>query len=201
MRTLGKMMRAVLAAMAAMTQAVWEGGKWVTKSLLPNLFPPPAGDDVEEALERVAATPPADGGAPLPLVTVDAGQRCFDFALSKLSGGRHPMPDMAPVPEDIVRWVSRLSAEDLHRLTQHGPKRCGEHVLGVKAIPDMPLCRAARVEPGFAKIGDVIQYVGKIHKADLGPTPVREPTPHEHALAVLQDLVDDQPEPAGLKAA
>ena len=111
------------------------------------------------------------------------------------------MPDMAPIPEDIVRWVSRLSAEDLHRLTQHGPKRCGEHVLGVKAIPDMPLCRAARVEPGFAKIGNEITYIGKIVKADVGPPAAREETPHEHALAILADLIDDQVEPAGLKAA
>lgn len=203
MRTLGRMMRAVLAAMAAMaamTQAVWEGGKWVTRSLFPNLAPPPA-DEVEEAMERVAATPPADGGAPLPLASVDAGQRVFDFALSKISDGRHPRPVMSDVPEDIVRWASRLSSDELRRLTQHGPKRVGEHVLGVRAIPDMPLCRAARVEPGFAKIGNVIQYVGKVHKADVGPPAPREETPHEQALAILADLIDDQPEPAGFNAA
>lgn len=199
MRTLGKMMRAVLAAMAAMTQAVWEGGKWVTKSLLPNLFPPPAGDDVEEAMERVAATPPADGGAPLPLVTVDAGQRCFDFALSKLSGGRHPAPDMTPVPDDIVRWVASLPDADLGRLTQHGPRRVGEHVLGVKAIADLPLCREARVAPGFAKIGNTIQYIGEIKKADVGPP--REETSQERTLAILEDLIDDQMETSTLRAA
>ncbi|KNY20348.1 hypothetical protein [Methylobacterium sp. ARG-1] len=200
MRTLKKVAVLAMMMMAAMAKTVWEGGKWVTRSLFPNLAPPPA-DDVEEALDRVAATPPADGGAPLPLASVDAGQRVFDYALSKLSDGRHPRPAMSDVPEDIVRWVARLSAADLHRLTQHGPKRVGEHVLGVKAIADLPLCRQARVEPGFAKIGDVIQYVGRIAKADVGPTPAREETPRETALAILQDLIDDQPEPAGLKVA
>jgi hypothetical protein len=200
MRTLGKMMRAVLAAMAAMTQAVWDGAKWVTKSLLPNAFPPPV-DEVEESLERVAATPPADGGAPLPSATVDVGQRLFDHALSMASDGRHPAPSMAEIPDDIVKWIGKLSAADLLRLTQHGPKRIGEHALGVRAIPDLPLCRETRVEAGFAKIGGEIRYIGRIAKADVGPAPVQEPTPHEHALAILLDLVDDQPEPAGLKAA
>lgn len=201
MRTLRKVAVLAMMMMAAMAKTVWEGGKWVTKSLLPNLFPPPAGDDVEEAMERVAATPPADGGAPLSLVSVDAGQVVFDFALSRLSNGRHPAPSMAELPDDIVRWASRLSAADLHRLTQHGPRRIGEHVLGVRAIPEMPLCREARVEAGFAKIGNEIRYIGKVHKADIGPNPVREPTPHEHALAILEDLINDQPEPVGLKAA
>lgn len=200
MRTLKKVAAMVLAMMAAMTQAVWDGAKWVVKSAFPNLTPP-SGGDVEEALDRVAATPPADGGAPLPLVSVDVGQRVFDFALSKASNGRHPRPAMSDVPEDIVRWVSRLPDDDLRGLTQHGPKRVGEHVLGVRAIPDMPLCRAARVEPGFAKIGNEITYIGKIVKADVGPPAPREETPHEHALAILADLIDDQPEPAGLKAA
>lgn len=201
MRTLGRMMRAVIAAMAAMTQVVWEAGRWVTKSLLPNLFPPPLADDVEEAMERVVATPPADGGAPLPLVTVDVGQKVFDHALSKLSNGRHPAPSMAEIPDDIVKWVGKLSDGDLRRLTQHGPKRTGEHALGVRAIPELPLCREPRMEPGFAKIGGEIRYIGKVVKADVGPAPVREETPRETALAILQDLVDDQPEPAGLKAA
>ncbi len=130
MRTLIKAVIMALAMMAAMTQAVWDGAKWVVKSVFPNLAPP-AGDDVEEAMERVAATPPADGGAHLPLVSVDAGQKVFDFALSKLSDGRHPAPDMTPVPDDIVRWVASLPDADLGRLTQHGPRRVGEHVLGV----------------------------------------------------------------------
>ncbi|SEP05066.1 hypothetical protein SAMN02799625_04548 [Methylobacterium sp. UNC300MFChir4.1] len=194
------MLAAVIAAMAAATKVVWEGGKAVLRSVIPSL-PMPAGDDVEEAMERVAATPPADGGAPLPLVTVDAGQRCFDFALSKLSGGRHPAPDMTPVPDDIVRWVASLPDADLGRLTQHGPRRVGEHVLGVKAIADLPLCRAPRVEPGFAKIGDRIQYIGEIKKADVGPPPAREETSQERTLAILEDLIDDQPETTTLRAA
>ncbi|SDM90387.1 hypothetical protein SAMN05216360_104204 [Methylobacterium phyllostachyos] len=201
MRTLGRMMRAVIAAMAAMTQVVWEAGRWVTKSLLPNLFPAPAVDEVEDALDRVAATPPADGGAPLPLVSVDVGQWLFDHALSKASDGRHPAPSMAEIPDDIVKWIGKLSDADLLRLTQHGPKRIGEHALGVRAIPELPLCRETRVEPGFAKIGGEIRYIGKIVKADVGPVPVCEETPRETALAILQDLIDDQPEPVGLKAA
>lgn len=200
MRKFARMLAAVIAAMAAATKVVWEAGKAVVKSVIPSLPMPPV-DEVEEAMERVAATPPADGGAPLPLVSVDAGQVVFDFALAKLSGGRHPMPDMAPIPEDIIRWVSRLSDADLGRLTQHGPRRVGEHVLGVKAIADLPLCREARVAPGFAKIGNTIQYIGEIKKADVGPTAPREETPRETALAILQDLIDDQVEPAGLKAA
>lgn len=91
MKKFARMLAAVIAAMAAATRVVWEGGKAVVKSIFPSL-PMPAVDEVEEALERVASTPPADGGATLPLVSVDAGQRCFDFALSKLSGGRHPAP-------------------------------------------------------------------------------------------------------------
>lgn len=200
MRKFAKMLAAVIAAMAAATRVVWEAGKAVVKSVIPSM-PMPVADEVEEALDRVAATPPADGGAPLPLVSVDAGQRVFDFALSRLSNGRHPAPAMDAIPDDIVKWVGKLSEGDLRRLTQHGPKRVGEHVLGVRAIPDMPLCRAARIEPGFAKIGDQITFIGRLAKADVGPAPVREPTPHEHALAILQDLVDDQPEPTGLKAA
>lgn len=201
MRTFKKVAILAMMMMAAMAKTVWEAGRWVTKSLLPNLVPPPAGDEVEEALDRVAATPPADGVAPLPLVTVDVGQRLFDHALSKASDGRHPAPSMAEIPDDIVKWIGKLSDADLLRLTQHGPKRIGEHALGVRAIPELPLCREPRIEPGFAKIGGEIRYIGKVVKADVGPAPVREPTAHEHALAILQDLVDDQPEPTGLKAA
>lgn len=201
MRTLRKAAAMVLAMMAAMTQAVWDGGKWIVKSIFPNLSAPTAGDDVEEAMERVAATPPADGGAPLPSVTVDVGQRLFDYALSKASNGRHPAPSMAEIPDDIVKWIGKLSDGDLRRLTQHGPRRTGEHALGVRAIPELPLCRETRVEAGFAKIGGEIRYIGKVVKADVGPAPIKEQTPHEHALAILEDLIDDQPEPVGLKAA
>ncbi|MDH2309470.1 hypothetical protein [Methylobacterium brachiatum] len=200
MRTLGKMMRAILAAMAAATRVVWEGGKAVLRSVIPSM-PMPVADEVEEAMERVAATRPADGGAPLPLVSVDVGQRVFDFALSKASGGRHPAPSMAEVPEDIVRWAASLSDAELRRLTQHGPRRVGEHVLGVKAIANLPLCREARVAPGFAKIGNRIQYIGEIKKADMGPALTHEETPQERTLAILEDLIDDQPETTTLRAA
>ncbi|CAA2155885.1 hypothetical protein MBRA_01506 [Methylobacterium brachiatum] len=200
MRKFAKMVAAVIAAMAAATKVVWEGGKAVLRSVIASM-PMPVADEVEEAMERVASTPPADGGAPLPLVSVDVGQHVFDFALSKVSGGRHPAPSMAEIPEDVVRWAASLSDAELRRLTQHGPRRVGEHVLGVRAIADLPLCREPRIKPGFAKIGGRIQFIGEIKKADVGPGPAREETSQERTLAILEDLIDDQPETTTLRAA
>lgn len=197
MRTVAKMMMWVLAAMAAATKTVWEAGKWVVRSVFPNLAPPP-GADVEDALERVAAAPESAGKEALPDLDVDAGRVAFDYALATLSNGRHPAPDMTRLPEDIAKWVARLSAEDLQRLTQHGAKRIGEHVLGERPIADLPLCREARVGKGFARVGDRIVLVGQCAaEAPAAPSPEDQ---RAHALAILEDLIEDQPEPTALAA-
>ncbi|KQQ32062.1 hypothetical protein ASF58_11015 [Methylobacterium sp. Leaf125] len=191
------MMMWVLAAMAAATKLVWEGGKWIVRSIFPSMAPPP-GADVEDALERVAAAPESSGKEALPDLDIDAGKIAFDHALSTLSGGRHPAPDMTRLPEDIVKWVARLSAEDLQRLTQHGAKRVGEHVLGERPIADLPLCREARLGRGFARVGDRIVLVGRCAaEAPAAPSPEDA---RAQALEILQDLIEDQPEPVGLAA-
>jgi len=197
MRTAAKMMMWVLAAMAAATKLVWEAGKWVVRSVFPNLAPPP-GADIEDVLERVAAAPESTDKADLPDLDVDAGKVAFDYALSTLSGGRHPAPDMTRLPEDIARWIAKLSPADLQRLTQHGAKRIGEHVLGERPIADLPLCREARVGKGFARVGDKIVLVGKCSaEAPSAPSPEDA---RAHALAILEDIIEDQPEPVGLAA-
>jgi hypothetical protein len=191
------MMAWVLAAMAAATKLVWEGGRWIARSVFPSIAPP-SGADVEDALERVAAAPESNGKATLPDLDIDAGRVAFDHALSTLSGERHPAPDMTRLPEDIAKWIAKLSAEDLQRLTQHGAKRVGEHVLGERPIADLPLCREARIGKGFARVGDRIVLVGQCAaEAPAAPSPEDA---RAHALAILEDLIDDQPEPVGLAA-
>lgn len=187
----------VMLMMAAMTKTVWEAGRWIVRSVFPNMAPPP-GAEVEDALERVAAAPESGGKAALPDLDVDAGRITFDYALSALSGGRHPAPDMTRLPEDIAKWIAKLSPADLHRLTQHGAARVGEHVLGERPIADLPLCREARVGKGFARVGDKIVLVGK--RAADEPVKPQSDDPRAHALAILEDLIDDQPEPAKLAA-
>ncbi|MFF8801252.1 MULTISPECIES: hypothetical protein [unclassified Methylobacterium] len=195
MRALRKMAVMVMLMMASMTKTVWEGGKWVARSFFPNLAPPV--DDVEESLDHVANAPKA-GGTDLPGLDVDFGQRCVDYALARLSGGRHPAPSMQGVPDDIVKWVGALPPADLHRLTQHGAKRVGEHALGERPIANLALCREPRLQRGFARVGNEIVPVGKC--ADEPAKPKAE-DPKATALAILQDLIDDQPEPAALRAA
>lgn len=197
-RKFGYMLAAVIAAMAAATKVVWEAGKWVTRSVFPGLMPPPV-DDVEEALDRVADAPKASAAGDLPDLDVDVGQRLFDYALSRVSGGRHPAPSMQGVPDDIVGWVAKLSPSDLHRLTQHGAKRVGEHALGERPIANLPLCREPRIGRGFARVGNEIVLVGKCTAGE--PARPKAEDPKAHALAILEDLIDDQPEPAGLRAA
>jgi hypothetical protein len=197
MRTFARMLAYVIAAMAAATKTVWEAGKWVTRSVFPGLMPPPV-DQVEEALDRVADAPKASTGD-LPDLDVDVGQRLFDYALSKTSAGRHPAPSMQGVPDDIVQWVAKLSPSDLHRLTQHGAKRVGEHALGERPIASLALCREPRIGRGFARVGNEIVLVGKCSASE--PASPKAEDPRAHALAILEDLIDDQPEPAGLRAA
>lgn len=194
MRKVARLLAAILAVMAALPRAVWDGSKWIMRA---TFGPPmPAGAGIEESLDAVAEAPRPAAAKAAPAAKPDLGQTLWDWAHSRVTGGRHPAPDTARVPEDAMRWINSLTPGELGRLVQHGPARVRAHVTGEKVLLDMPICREpAAVQGHLARVGDRL-----VPAASIAPAPVREPTTKEEVLAILEDLIDDQAEPTSLAA-
>jgi len=168
MRKFARLLAAVVAAMAAATQAVWNGSKWVMRSLFAP--PTPQGIEVEDAFESVAAqaakpvTPSQlsrDGVTPAPapkpevapkpaapaLASCDVieldpvlakGKIAYAYACSLTTLDEEP--STAGLNEAESAWLSSLNTAEMMHIWRGGPMQAGAHMLGIKAIPGLPLC-------------------------------------------------------------
>lgn len=151
----------VMSALAAIAQAivtttrlVWEGGKWVLRSLSPvppaRQAPAAAGSaaDAMAALAEVIETPaPAAAALPAP-EPVDPheawGRVAQQYAMSQSSLGDAREPDLTVLDEAAIAWLQALTMQDLFRLTHWNAKRVGQHMTGERPIESVPLCPTMR---------------------------------------------------------
>lgn len=155
---------AMLAAMAAIPKAVFEGGRWVLRSVFGP--PTPAGLHIEEAMDAVqaAAAPTPASDTVLAVDTVqtaeavraaslaeaasamrDWGRVARLYAVSRLSS--EPEPDMTSLDESAEGWLRGLSDEECQRLLDFGATSVSDHMLGHHPIPGLSRCR---VRPAWA---------------------------------------------------
>lgn len=166
MRQFARLLAAVVAAMAAATNAVWDGTKWTMKALFAPLTP--QGIEVEDAFEDVAAraaapvTPsqpnrdtvtPTPAPAPKPeaalkpaataqVVELDPvlakGKIAYAYAcsLTTLDGE----PSTAGLNEAEAAWLASLNTSEMMHIWRGGPLQAGAHMAGIKTIPGLPLC-------------------------------------------------------------
>ncbi|WP_264048851.1 hypothetical protein [Methylobacterium flocculans] len=166
----------VMAMLAAVTvKAVWEGGKWVLRSVRDSLRPPVgAGADIEGAFDTIAAkaeaataavpVPAAESPvaakpvpAPIPLDPILARGRIAEkFAHDMMTIDDEPSTE--GLDEAAAAWLNSLNAAELLKLDQHGAHRIGSHMAGLRLIEGLPLtptmteyrsalCAAAQVTP------------------------------------------------------
>lgn len=165
-----------MAMLAAVTvKAVWEGGKWVLRSVRDSLRPPVgAGADVEDAFDGIAAKAESataavsvaaaesavtakPAPAPLPLDPILARGRIAErFAHDMLTIDQEPTTE--GLDEAASAWLNSLNAAELLKLDQHGAHRIGSHMAGMRLIDGLPLtptqaeyrsalCAAAEITP------------------------------------------------------
>ncbi|CAO4172417.1 Protein of unassigned function [Methylorubrum populi] len=157
MRKFAVLLSIALAAMAAILKAVFEGGRWVIRSLFGP--PTPTGLHIEEAMDAVqaAAAPmpasdtvravdtvqPADTVRAASLAEAAAAMRDWGrvarlYAVSRFSS--EPEPDMTSLDESAEGWLRGLSNEECGRLLDFGAQRVSDHMLGQHPIPGLPRC-------------------------------------------------------------
>lgn len=164
MRKFAALLALALAAMAAIPKAVWDGSRWVMRSVFGP--PTPAGLHVEEAMDAVEAA-----AAPMPasdtvravdtVQTADAvrkaslveaveamrdwGRTARAYAVHRFSS--EPEPDMTSLDESAEAWLRSLTDEECGRLLDFGAQRVSDHMLGHHPIPGLSRCR---VRPSWA---------------------------------------------------
>ncbi|MFF9551163.1 MULTISPECIES: hypothetical protein [Methylobacterium] len=166
MRKLSKLAALVMAVMAALAQKVWDGTKWVAKAF--SGIPTPAGLEVEDAMDAVAAraaapvTPsresrdtvtPAPAPAPKPetapkaaataqVVELDPvlakGKIAYAYACSLTTLDGEP--STAGLNEAEAAWLASLNTSEMMHIWRGGPLQAGAHMAGIKTIPGLPLC-------------------------------------------------------------
>ncbi|MGC5781746.1 hypothetical protein [Methylobacterium sp. NFXW15] len=164
MRKIAKLALLAFAAMAAATKAVWDGSKWVMKSLFAP--PEPAGMAMEDAFEDVAARAAApvtpsqnarDTVTPAPAPKPEAalkpaataqvveldpvlakGKIAYTYACALTTLDEEP--SSAGLNEAEAAWLSSLNTAEMMHIWRGGPMQAGAHMLGIKAIPGLPLC-------------------------------------------------------------
>ncbi|MGU3362296.1 hypothetical protein ACLBWX_18370 [Methylobacterium sp. M6A4_1b] len=147
---------AVIATMAAIAQAivstarlVWEGGKWILKSMSPPAQQAPAaGASAADAISALAevtetqAPAPAALPAPEPVDPVlEWGALAQRYAISQsvITGEDEPRLD-GILDEPAIAWLQSLPVVDLLKLTNATPEQIGRHMLGGRPIPGLALC-------------------------------------------------------------
>ncbi|KQP91667.1 hypothetical protein [Methylobacterium sp. Leaf117] len=165
-----------MAMLAAVTvKAVWEGGRWVLRSVRDSLRPPVgAGADIEDAFDGIAAkaesataavsVPAAESAvtakpapAPIPLDPILAkGRIATQYAHDMLNIDAEPTAE--GLDEASAAWLGSLNASELMQIDRHGAHRVGSHMAGLRLIDGLPLtptpaeyrsalCAAAQVTP------------------------------------------------------
>ncbi|GJD46557.1 hypothetical protein AFCDBAGC_4439 [Methylobacterium cerastii] len=176
MRNVFRLFALAMAMMAAVTvKAVWEGGRWVLRSVRDSLRPPVgANAGLEDAFDGIAAKAEsataavsvvaAEPGAaakamlaPIPLDPILArGCIAERFAHDMLTIDQEPTTE--GLDEAASAWLNSLNASELLKLDQHGAHRIGSHMAGLRLIDGLPLtptlteyrsalCAAAQVTP------------------------------------------------------
>jgi hypothetical protein len=145
---------AIAQAVIATTRLVWEGGKWVLKSLSPvppaRQAPAAAGSaaDALSALAEVTETPaPASAALPAPEAVdpvVEWGLVAQQYAMSQISVTGGDEPSLALLDEPATAWLKSLATIDLVRVANYPSGRVGEHMLGQRPISGLPLCPTMR---------------------------------------------------------
>lgn len=168
MRKLSKLAALVIAVMAALAQKVWDGTKWVAKAF--SGIPTPAGLEVEDAMDAVAAraaapvTPsresrdtvtPAPAPKPQPAAKAPAAALadCDVIELDPvLAKGKiayayacslttlDEEPSTAGLNEAEAAWLASLNTSEMMHIWRGGPLRAGAHMAGIKPIEGLPLC-------------------------------------------------------------
>lgn len=164
MRKIARLALLALAAMAAATQAVWDGSKWVMRSLFAP--PTPAGVEVEDAMDAVAAraaapvtvsqnardtvTPapaPKPEATPKPAATEKVveldpiptrGRIAHDYALAM--GTLDGEPSTEGLDEAAAAWLHSLNTSELLHVWRNSPLQVGAHMAGIRPIEGLPLC-------------------------------------------------------------
>lgn len=172
MRKFAALLALALAAMAAIPKAVWDGSRWVIRSVFGP--PTPAGLHIEEAMDAVQAA-----AAPMPasdtvravdtVQTADAvratslaeaadamrdwGRVARLYAVHRLSS--EPEPDMGRLDESAEAWLRGLTDEECGRLLDFGAQRVSDHMLGHHPIPGLSRCRVRPARAPAVLLADI----------------------------------------------
>ncbi|MCJ2009489.1 hypothetical protein [Methylobacterium sp. J-092] len=166
---------ALATALTFTTKLVWEGGRWVARSVRDSFRPPVgAGGHIEHAFDDIAAkaeaatasTPvaPAESvlpakalPAPIPLDPIlERGRIAERFAHAMLTVDEEPTTE--GLDEAASAWLNSLNASELMQIDRHGAHRVGSHMAGLRQIEGLPLtptpaeyrsalCAAAQITP------------------------------------------------------
>ena len=163
MRKLSQFFALVMAAMAAMAQKVWDGTRWVARAF--SGIPTPAGMEIEDAMDTVAAraaapvTPsqpaqpardgvtPAPAPAPAPnpspakVVELDPvlarGKLAYRFVDATFT--LEPEENILKECDDVLRaWLLSLNAQEMMAIHRAGAHRTAAHLAGKRFIEDLP---------------------------------------------------------------
>lgn len=202
MRALRFFALALALAVTFTTKVVWEGGKWVARSVRDSLRPPvganagleDAFDDIaakaEQATAQAAPVAPAESPvtaqpapAPIPLDPIlSKGRIAERFVHDMLTVDQEPTT--AGLDEAASAWLNSLNASEMMRLDQHGAHRIGAHMAGLRLIEGVPLT------PTMAEYRSALSAAAQI-------TPEQRANAAEHeetVRRVIEELLEAEPE-------
>lgn len=163
MRKLSQFFALVMAAMAAAAQKIWDGTRWVARAF--SGIPTPAGMEVEDAFEGVAAQaakpvtpsqanqPSRDGVTPAPapapkpvsapakIVELDPvlarGRLAVRFvdATFTLEPEEAILKDCDPI---LRSWLLSLNAFEMMEIHRSGPHKVAAHLAGKRLLEGLP---------------------------------------------------------------
>lgn len=140
-RFVALVMKAALAAMAAAPRLVWDGVRWVARSLsgAPGQAAAAQAEAVaelqaaaDEATQNLAAPAAAAPAAPSADASLEWGQAALRF----LAGQRRGVE--GTLDEPALAYLGALSPEQQARLAAHPARRIGEHLLRERRIASLP---------------------------------------------------------------
>ncbi|MFH6786664.1 hypothetical protein [Methylobacterium sp. MA0201] len=184
-RFIAAVMKAALAAMAAVPRLIWDGARWIARSMsgAPGQAAAAQAEAVAE-MQAAAAEAEQDLAAPAaaaPAATSAAASLEWgQAALRFLAGQRRGVEAVLDVP--ALAYLGALSPEQQARLAAHPARRIGEHLLRERRIASLPepedlaawrraelarLCRQPVAEP----IQRVDPWAGLPREARSRPAP------------------------------
>ncbi|MCJ2110616.1 hypothetical protein MKK64_05275 [Methylobacterium sp. E-025] len=160
---------ALAMAVTFTTKLVWEGGRWVARSVRDSFRPPVgAGSQVEAEMEdlsakahQIAAAAQApvaandDGagfGALIPVPEYDASQDWGAIAKAYVRARVYfkPEPSLADLDERTESWLRGLSTDECMRLHGLSKERIGSHIFGSHMLRGLAPCH--EYDRGFPAI-------------------------------------------------